>query len=213
MADDSAEPNRAAGDEIMAVFPYRDNAELICAARDLGYLRDDWVTLDPTYGLGVFWKDWRPETLWAHDLNPEKAPDGVMDFTDLEYEDAVFDAVVFDPDYKLNGTPALDEFDERYGIDENITPDQRMGKCCHGLIEAIRVTKRRGMVLMKCQDQVVSGKKVWQTMKFTSLANSEGCRLVDQLHFLVRPRPQPEGRRQVHSRGNYSTLLVFKKES
>lgn len=77
-----------------------------------------------------------------------------------------------------------------------------------GTIECARVAKI--MLLVKCQDQVVSGKKRWQTRAVTEAAEAAGFGLLDALHF-EGGRPQPEGRRQVHARQNFSTLLVFKR--
>jgi SAM-dependent methyltransferase len=198
--------------EILAAAPYATNADLIVAVRDLGYLSDDMVILDPTYGLGVFWREWRPVSLYGSDIDPAKCLDEeAADFTDLPWADGSFDAVVFDPPYKLNGTPT-EEVDGRYGVHVPATWQERMDLCYRGIDECFRVLKPGGYLLVKAMDQVVSGKKVWQTIEFANRATVNGHRLVDQLHMLTSPRPQPPGRRQVHSRGNYSTLLVFKKE-
>lgn len=105
-----------------------------------------------------------------------------------------------------SGTPDLGEFDERYGIEEYSDWRARMWLIEDGLRECLRVARHR--VLLKCQDQVVSGKKVWQTIEFTKIAEQEGWRLVDQLH-VAGYRPQPGGRTQVHARQAFSTLLVF----
>lgn len=95
--------------EILAAAKRATNADLIVECHQLGYLRDDDRVLDPTYGLGTFWRDWRPADLVACDLNPAKSPLGVsVDFTALPWEDEAFDAVVFDPPYKL----CLDEHTE-----------------------------------------------------------------------------------------------------
>lgn len=190
---------------------YPTNAELICAARDLGYLNDDYLILDPTFGLGVFWKAWQPQHFFSSDLDPTKAGSvgEAADFTNLPWEDDSFDAVVFDPPYKLNGTPS--GTDERYGVHLPTRWQDRMRLCRDGITECLRVLKPRGFLLVKCMDQVVSGAKVFQTDNFTHHAQSMGAVKVDQLHMQVNPRPQPAGRRQVHSQGNYSTLLVFKK--
>ena len=51
----------------------------------------------------------------------------------------------------------------------------------------------------------------WQTIEFAGHAVELGSRLVDQLH-LPSYRPQPAGRRQIHARRNYSTLLVLRKD-
>jgi hypothetical protein len=51
----------------------------------------------------------------------------------------------------------------------------------------------------------------FQTIEMASHAATVGLRLVDRFDLLGHIRPQPPGRRQVHARSNYSTLLVFRK--
>lgn len=87
---------------VLAVGAYTSNADLIAACFQLGYLADDRRTLDPTYGLGRFWKTRRPVELVASDLDITRSPVGAsIDFTALPWDDADFDDVVFDPPYKL----------------------------------------------------------------------------------------------------------------
>lgn len=188
----------------------KTNAELIVACRDLGYLSEGIITLDPTYGLGRFWKLWQPRHLLRHDIEADRAPNGPMDFTNLDYENSTFGAVVFDPPYKLNGTGGSHASDDAYGVADSMTWQGRMSLCCHGVIECARVTAPGGHLLIKCQDQVCSGKVRWQTHDFAEIARTNGCELIDMLH-LVSYRAQPPGRSQVHARRNYSTLLVTRK--
>ena len=103
------------------LVPYRDNADLIAYVARLGYL--DGTVLDATYGLGTFWKDFKPDTLITNDLY--KPADHAWDFLDLPCRDGEFDSVVYDPDYKLNGTPALPEMDDRYGVGEDMKAQVR----------------------------------------------------------------------------------------
>lgn len=194
----------------MAITAAKNNAELMVMCRDLGYLRDEWSTLDPTYGLGRFWTLWRPSALTCHDLNPAKAPHGPRDFTALPYGPRTFDAVVFDPPYKLNGTGGSHASDDAYGVANSVRWQDRMALCRAGITEAVRVLRAEGMLLVKCQDQVCSGQVRWQTIDFANHAENLGCRLVDMLH-LPSYRAQPAGRRQVHARRNYSSLLVLRK--
>jgi len=190
--------------DILAVTDWRTNADLIVACRDLGYLSGTHVTLDPTYGRGTFWKLWKPPLLVAHDLKL----DGV-DFRDLPHDDNTFDAITFDPPYKLNGTPDM-QADERYGVDVRRTRDERHRLICDGIDECARVVAPRGWLLVKCQDQVNGGKVRWQTRIFADHAERQhGMRLVDAL-LMLGGRPQPDGRRQVHARRNYSTMLVLR---
>lgn len=69
--------------EIMAIGQWRTNADMIAdAVVPLGYLHEDWVTLDPTYGYGKWWTRWKPRELVGSDLDPSKSPIGIsVDFT------------------------------------------------------------------------------------------------------------------------------------
>ena len=198
-------------DEVLAFHAWPSNAELIADCARLGYLRPEWRTLDCTYGFGTFWKAWRPDHLTGCDLIPEKSPLGEsVDFRFLPWPDRYFDAVVFDPPYKLNGTPT-DEVDGRYGVHVATTREERMALIRDGLTECARVLGA-GYLLMKCQDQVNGGRVRWQTIEFTNHAQTLGLELVDRFDMLGH-RAQPPGRRQVHARRNSSTLLVFQRET
>jgi hypothetical protein len=197
--------------DVMATHAWRSNAYLIADCARLGYLREEWTILEPTYGYGTFWKVWHPPHLIGCDLDQSKSPDGrSIDFTKLPWPDRYFDAVVFDPPYKLNGNPSdTDGADERFGVDRYTGWRDRMDLIRRGLTECERVLGD-GYLLLKCQDQVCSGKVRWQTVDFTNHARSIGLGLVDRFD-LLRYRAQPAGRRQVHARRNTSTLLVFKR--
>ena len=187
---------------VYSANPWRTNAHMIADVASLGYITG--LVLDPTYGeAGGFWKVWKPATLVAHDLKL----DGV-DFTDLPYSNAKFDTVVFDPPYKLSGTPASGGFDTRFGVDKYEAWQDRMALMVAGLTECFRVLKPGGHLLAKCQDQVCSGAKRWQTDDLTNCADRLGHRKIDRFDYLKTPRPQ---RSQRHSHSNYSTLLVFRK--
>lgn len=187
-----------------------DNAQAIVDCGRLGYVRPEWRTLDATYGRGMFWKRYHVDELVANDLfAPESdRPLTRHDFRRLPY-DREFDVVVFDPPYKLNGTSTgvgPSAMDIAYGVARPAPTMARMGDIRLGIESCARATDR--MLLVKVQDQVVSGRKVWQTRIATEHAEAQGFRLVDQLHVLGH-RPQPFGRRQLHARQDYSTLLIL----
>lgn len=197
--------------QLMVIFSaqkYSDNSELISACFELGYLRDDWLTLDPTYGKGTFWKERRPNLLITSDKYQRNAQIDDVDFTDLPWPDGAVDAVVFDPPYKMNGTPSHP--DNAYGVGTPVRWQDRIDLMKRGQKECSRVLKPGGYLLTKCMDQVVSGKVVWQTDIMTAQAIHDGLTKVDQLLYLTNPRPQPHSR-QCHSRRNYSSLLIFRK--
>lgn len=198
-------PERA----VLAIAERPSNAELIVDCAQLGYLRKEWRTLDPTYGLGVFWQQWRPDVLVASDLDPAKSPTGTsVDATHLPHPDRSFPSVVIDGPYKLNGTPTA-AVDGRYGVHEPTRWQDRMTLLERMLTEGARVLGD-GYLLFKCQDQVCSSKVRWQTFVFTAHAMTLGLGLVDRLEQ-VSYRPQPNGVRQVTARRNASTMLVFQR--
>lgn len=192
------------GVPILATQPWTTNADLIADIARLGYLHWEDRVLDPTWGAGGWWTVWHPRDLYRHDLTF----DGI-DFRHLPEPDRAFEAVAFDPPYKLNGT-ATPEVDDRYGVGTYASWQDRHTLIRDGITEMARVVKPKGIVLLKCMDQVCAGKKRWQTIEFPNHAATVGLELIDRLDKLGG-RSQPEGRRQVHAHQNMSTMLIFRK--
>ena len=192
----------------------RTNAALVADLRRLGYLGDNAPTLDVTYGEGRWWKEWRPRHLTASDLYASGARDGLIvhpwDYLALPLTDRSFQAVVLDPPYKLNGTSTgagPSAADAGYGVGTWTSAEARMAEVDAAIVECARVSA--DVLVVKCQDQVNSGRKRWQTHRFADIGEACGMRLVDMLH-VAGYRAQPSGRRVMHSASNYSTALVFR---
>jgi tRNA G10 N-methylase Trm11 len=202
---------------VLAATEWRSNAELIADCVRLGYLREEWATLDPTYGRGVWWNVWRPPHLVVHDIEL----DGV-DFRHLPEPDATFDAVAFDPPYVCVGgrtTTTLPDFHARFGLtNAPRTPAALQEMNDAGLAEMHRVLRPRGVLLVKCKDYVWSS-RIWLGTHLTlTRALGLGFELVDRFEHIGRPNPQPERSRadgkpavQKHARRNLSTLFVLRK--
>lgn len=192
--------------EIRAIGDRNNNAQLMADCAALGYLPEP--VLDATYELGRFWKDYRPTNLTTNDLDTAIVADHHHDFRAFPFDANQFATVVLDPPYKLNGTSTGNgpsAADARYGVGAYMPVAERHQMICDGIREAIRVASR--YVLIKCMDQVNAGTVQWQTRLFTDTAEHAGAQLVDMLH-VQGYRKQPEGRRQLHARRDYSTLLV-----
>lgn len=200
---------------------WQTNGHLIADIARLGWLNPNDRILDATYGLGTFWTEWKPDPiapavgrLMGVDINPSKSCNGVgVDFTNLPYPRPMFDVVVFDPPYKLNGTPD-ETVDERYGVEVATKWQDRMELIERGVVECARVSKDR--LLVKVMDQVCSGKVRWQTTMVINRveglpARDDGrvWRLADRFDMIGSARKQPGGRTQRHSYGRGSTMLVF----
>lgn len=219
---------------VLAANTWRTNAHLIEDVVRLGHLRKGDRVLDPTFGRGIWWQNWMPDDLVTHD---KYTLDGV-DFRDLPYGNDEFDVVAYDPPYVCPGgrttstlggaargpvvenergplrrTREGSDFHDRYGLtDVPTTPAGVQQLINDGLTEAKRVVKPRGVILVKCQDYVSSG-KLWNGTYLTQKHAIEELDLVqvDRLEHLGGVRPQPKRSRQVHARRNLSTLFVFRK--
>lgn len=199
-----------ASTEVLAIAKWPSNAHLIADVARLGYLQNGWNILDATYGQGGFWTEWRPRWLFTNDNDPSTNADWHYDFCRLpSLWTQKFDAVVFDPPYKLNGTPDP-ALDKRYGVHVARRWQDRMADIAAGTRECARVSK--SMLLVKCQDQVCSGAMRWQTDLVRDVAIASGFGKVERFDYISGGRPQPAGRRQVHARhGMASQLLIFKR--
>lgn len=209
---------------VLAATAWRNNSDVIVAAAQLGHLRKEWLTLDAAVGKkAVFWKKWRPDHLVTNDFDIEVEADFHHDFRDMpSFDDATFDAAVFDPTYVCVGgrsTTGMPEMHDRYGMTEAPkSPEALLEMNKDGLTEIVRVTKpgttktNGALILIKYQDQISSGKFFAGTHYMAQHALDLGCTWVDRLERTQpNSRPQPRHRRQLHARRNLSSLLVFRR--
>jgi len=139
------------------------------------------------------------------------------------YADEKFDAVAFDPPYVSGGgiaTTGISSMHQAYDMNHpvegsrtSMSSQDCQAQINDGLAECFRVVKKGGIVLVKCQNYVNSG-KLWPGLFLTRnhAVDVLGFELVDHLIHLSGPRPQPLGRGpQKHARRNQSDLLVLKR--
>ena len=189
--------------EILTVSDRSDNAELIADAAQLGYIRGN--VLDLTFGEGSFWKRYQPDEFTSNDIDLLKG-EHHQDFRATSWASRSFGTVVFDPPYKLGGTPATPDMDARYGTSDAMTRNEVLCLLVGGVAEGARLSD--DLLLVKTMDQVNGGKVRWQTDVATEVARACEFRKVDIL-ILTGGRKQPSGTTQQHARHEYSTLLVF----
>lgn len=181
----------------------RTNADLMVDCQRLGYL--DGTILDLTYGKGSFWSKLPDLHVAKNDLHPDKG-DFHHDFTNFPDDLGFWTSVVFDPPYRLGGTPSTPDFDDAYGLEEYRSPADVRSLIEGGTREACRLSVCH--VLVKTQDHVSSGRLQPLTSWVIEAAQSTGAVLVDSLH-VVAGRKQPPGRTQRRARHGYSTMLIF----
>lgn len=174
---------------------------------------------DVTYGKGVFWS---------------KVPDGQYELlrTDIKtgtdcralpYNSEVIDAVVLDPPYMEGATrntayrSGPRPFVDYYGLDKlDGEPNARYRGAIFGFymvaaLEAWRVLKPNGVLILKCQDEVCANK---QRLTHVELINGlSSMFFCEDLFVLTRTNRPGVSRikKQVHARKNHSYFLVFYK--
>lgn len=195
-------------DLVMAATRWPTNGHLIADVARLGYFQADQRTLDPTYGRGRWWSEWRPDELVTHDLRL----DGV-DFRQLPEPDGYFDQIAFDPPYMAPGgrsKSTIHDFNDRFGLHTTArTPAENQELINGGLKELSRVLAPRGRLIVKCMDYVNGGRLFLGTHHTLAYAIELGLRVEDRLEHITKPGPQSQ-KRQVHARRNLSTLFVLR---
>lgn len=180
------------------------------------YVAPGSIIADVTYGKGVFWKR------IPHDKYELRATDILTgtDCRDLPYADEEIDCVVLDPPYMHSpgGTAhsAHTAFEQHY---RNNSANNGTGKKYHDAVlelylqaaqEAYRVLRQRGVLIVKCQDEVCSNRQ-----RFTHIEIVHGLEEIgfisEDLFVAVRNNKPGVSRaiRQVHARKNHSYFLVF----
>jgi len=196
---------------VLAASAWPSNGHLIADVFELyRYLTgDDPEVLDPTYGKGNWWTRYRPARLVA----PVRSEG--WDFTAMPAEwSGRFDVVAYVPPYVSVGgrsTTGLADMHGAYGLtDAPRTPAELQTVIDAGLVECVRVTRPGGVILVKCQDYISSGRLWLGTHHTLTHALALGVEVVDRLEHYGAVRPQPSGRRVMHARRNLSTLFVLR---
>ncbi len=203
----------------------RNNEEIFPLILSL-YVPVGSTIADVTYGKGVFWKkvNQKNYTLFFSDIKTG------VDCRNLPYENQSIDCVVLDPPYMegfyrrnathLAGSGTFSSFREAYS-DGSIYPQKEGTPKYHDAVldmyysagyEALRVLKRKGILIIKCQDEVSANKQHLTHVEIINEYTKHNL-IVEDLFVMIRNnKPNiPTLKRQVHARKNHSYFLVFRK--
>jgi tRNA G10 N-methylase Trm11 len=185
------------------------------------------LVADVTYGKGVFWQN------VPLDLYTVKGTDiaSGIDCRHLPYTDNSIDCVVLDPPYmegfyrKVNaqkaGSGSHVSFREAYSNGNEVNGDSRNKGTArwHGAVtdmyfragqEAYRVLKTKGVLIVKCQDEVSGGKQWLTHVEIINEYEKYGFYTKDLFVVVRNNRPGVSRlKSQVHARKNHSYFLVF----
>lgn len=185
---------------------------------------------DVTWGKGVFWKKVPKED---YEVLGTDIAMGV-DCRNLPYENESLDCVVLDPPYMEGfyrkesshkaGSGTHSSFSDAYsnGNEKNDDTNNTGTKKWHAAVtdmyfkaseEAYRVLKKKGVFIVKCQDEVSAGKQWLTHVEIINELERMGYYTKD-LFVVVRTNKPAVSRlkKQVHARKNHSYFLVFIKK-
>jgi hypothetical protein len=182
------------------------------------YVPEGSRVADVTFGGGVFWKN---VSAGSYELLTSDIKQGV-DCRALPYKDASLDCVVFDPPYMHTPGGTAHEGHQNYeSYYKNNGTGNGTSKKYHdavldlyfrGSVEAWRVLKPGGILIVKCQDEVCACQ---QRLTHVEIINylTEGMFIAEDLFVLMRTNKPGVSRilRQRHARKNHSYFLVFRK--
>ncbi len=184
------------------------NADLFPGLLKL-YVPEGSVVADVTYGHGNFWK----QVVNNYNLKATDLSMGV-DCRKLPYDDNAIDAVVLDPPYVYNPKATVKtSISNTYNINtttELKTINAVVQLYVDAMREALRVLKHKGILIVKCQDQIESGKQRWIHIELYQFALSLGMIVEDMMVLVQKTQPTIRWPQQKHTRKNHSYFWVFK---
>lgn len=213
-------PNGRATTELVLSAYMADNSKIFPDILRLHVPRGAKVA-DVTYGKGVFWKNIPTDEykLLATDIKTG------VDCRNLPYSDGEIDCVVLDPPYmeglyrdddSFAGNGTHSAFRDHYSNGDR--PDKLSNKWhdavlelyVRAAIEAKRVLKPKGMLIIKCQDEVSAGIQRLTHVEIIMNLARLGYYAKDLFVIVRRNRPGvTRVLRQLHSRKNHSYFLVL----
>jgi DNA modification methylase len=178
---------------------------------------------DVTYGKGVFWQSVPQD---KYEILATDIKTGI-DCRKLPYRDGEIDCVVLDPPYmeglyreddSFAGQGTHEAFRDHYS--NGLRPETLKGKWHEAVlemyiqaaIEAKRVLREKGLLIVKCQDEVCAGIQRLTHVEIIMNLSLLGFYAKD-LFVLTRTNRPGVARviQQLHARKNHSYFLVFEK--
>lgn len=173
------------------------------------YIASGRFDCDPTFSQGQFY---RGEILLPHyrfDLQPITPGVEEADCRNLPLESASISSIVFDPPF-IHAHGKESEIGKRFSS----YPTQHALRAMYlaSLVEFYRVLKTKGVLVVKCQDIIESGKQVMNHCILWQMANGLG--FVDLDLFILTADNRIVGHNhhaQQHARKHHAYFWVFEK--
>ena len=171
--------------------------------------------VDATYGRGTWWQ--RISRKDVRVIKIDALTGG--DFADTKLSAESVDVFLFDPPF-LKGPKtvyaSVDRFRRNYNLASGSmlrNHDDILRMYDRAACEAARVLKKRGLMIVKCQDHVCNGEPRLTHVDLVNRYPTHKLRFVDLfvLHQIAPPKIPPQNRAQLFARKNHSYFLVFER--
>lgn len=177
------------------------------------YVGPDELVADVTFNTGKFWTktDTNRFVLLKSDLYPQSDDTLKMDFRNLSYANDSIDHVVLDPPFIHH---PRSRYNRDYNTDSTSSLDHAglMDLYGAGMREGHRVLCRKGLLWVKCMDEVQGGRQMRSSIAIFNIAVHElGMRDKDKFSVLSHKTLSKRWSRQLHSRKNISEMWIFEK--
>lgn len=178
------------------------NADLLPGAFSL-YVSDGQTVADVTYGKGVFWQNIDKSRYIVLESDILTG----VDFTNLPYEDRSIDCLILDPPYMHGGKTVKKSINQCY-LNQNDSHESVIRLYAGGLLEAARVLKKKGIIFVKSQDEIESGRQRLSHIEIIQIMEIFGYRILDILVLVQTSVPAMREKYQKTARKNHSYLVV-----
>ena len=178
------------------------------------------IELDATYSTGNFYKKGIKEPKHKFDIDPRKEGVVQADARNLPIESESISTIMYDPPFLSTRGKSLadgakkesNKTVRRFGWYP--TEKELFDFYKDSLKEAYRILKKGGILIVKLQDKVSSGKQYMSHVYVINMAEKLGFYTKDLFVLLAKNRMTPQWQidNQRHSRKYHSYFLVFQKK-
>lgn len=174
------------------------------------YAKEGDTILDLTYGRGVFWQrvDRSLYQMTTNDLHT--GADHAYDLRATGFTDESFDVVVLDPPYMHGGATVKASINQCY-LNANGSHRSVIELYASGIKEARRLLRSKGILVIKCQDEIESGKQHLSHVEIILAAQEIGYRVLDLFVLVQSSIPAMRLPYQKTARKNHSYFIVLRK--
>lgn len=180
------------------------------------YVPEGRFDVDPTYSKGGFYQSGEiPKPVMAFDIYPQSEEVTQADCRHLPLADVSVRSMVIDLPFLATSGKSLRSqsgniINRRFGVCQ--TETELSSLYADAIAEAWRVLYPGGILVMKCQDKVSSGRQYMMHCTIHDMAVTTGFRVLDLFVLLAHSRLIADWQKnQKHARKYHSYFWVFQK--